>query len=263
MTTRWNADGPPDQPVDETCLSFVVRGDWAHFRRIEGNIVKQTYRIMPRTTTAGLIAAILGLDRDSYYDRFGPDNSAVAIEPLSQLRAINMPINALSTAGGDIQMQPSRGHARIGLVDPNRLRQQHNYEFLVDPAYRIDIWLDDDETHTELQETLDEGESHYVPSLGLSECLASIEYLGDFSVEAGPSDPTVPVDSAVVEAIDDITPSEGQQVRIERSPGFMEYDDGGRTTTGFVSYAYHPDAGAVQLQTDRCCSVDGRTVMFA
>ena len=49
----------------DRCLSFTVSGPWGHFRRVEGNIVKQTYQVIPRTTVAGLVAAMLGIDRKS------------------------------------------------------------------------------------------------------------------------------------------------------------------------------------------------------
>jgi len=187
----WTTDGGSQQP--ERCLSFTVRGPWGHFRRIEGNIVKQTYRIIPRTTVAGLLAAVLGIERDGYYELFAPDESAVAIQPVEEIRTVNMPMNTLSTASGNLQSLNGRGKLSVKLPDPTTLRQQHNYEVLVDPAYRIDIALADDKRYTELKETLAAGKSHYVPSLGLSEHLAEIEYHGEFSVEDGPGDDEVEV----------------------------------------------------------------------
>lgn len=253
----------PAQPVGKRCISFEVRGRWGHFRRIEGNIVKQTYRLMPRTTISGMLAAILGIPRDCYYDTFGPDVSGVAIEPLTRLRTMNIPENVLSTAKENIQMYPSRGYARIGLPKPVHLRQQHNYEMLVDPAYRIDVWLDDQETFDELEGYLERGESHYPPSLGLSECLAKVEYLGTTGVEQGPSDSEIEVDSAVVEAVDSVLLSPNAPVRTERSPGYMETDDGGRTTSEFTAYAFSPQADTLRVRDVPTAIVDGRTVMFS
>ena len=145
----------PDERTDggsawspERCLSVTVRGPWGHFRRVEGNVVKQTYRIIPRTTVAGLLAAVLGIDRNSYYDLFGPDSSRIAIEPVSALRTLNMPMNTLSTAAGDLRSINSQGKLALKLPDPTNLRQQHNYEVLVDPAYRIDVALSDEKNIT-------------------------------------------------------------------------------------------------------------------
>jgi len=256
----WTTDEGGDQP--DRCLSFTVRGPWGHFRRIEGNIVKQTYRIIPRTTVAGLLAAVLGIERDGYYDLFGPDNSAVAIEPVREIRTVNMPMNTLSTAAGNLQALNSRGKISMKLPDPTTLRQQHNYEVLVDPAYRIDLTLTDDQWYTELRETLAAGESHYVPSLGLSEHLADIEYHGEFNIEGDPRNDTIKVDSAVPNAVDDIVLDPGTRCQIEESPAFMQADSGGRTTTGFTNYAYNPDAEPLEVANTSAANVDGRTVVF-
>ncbi|SEH65173.1 CRISPR-associated protein, Cas5h family [Halopenitus malekzadehii] len=256
----WTADAGSDQP--DRCLSFTVRGPWGHFRRIEGNIVKQTYRIIPRTTVAGLLAAVLGIERDGYYDLFAPDKSAVAIEPVREIRTINIPMNTLSTAAGNLQSLNGRGKISVKLPDPTTLRQQHNYEVLVDPAYRIDVALADDQWYSELRETLAAGESHYVPSLGLSEYIADIEYHGEFDIEESPQNDTIEVDSAVPNAVDDVVLDAGTRCQIEESPAFMKADSGGRTTTGFTNYAYNPDADVLEVRNTTAASVDGRTVVF-
>lgn len=254
-------DSPADPPL---CLSFTVTGPWGHFRRVEGNIVKQTYRIIPRTTLAGLVAAMLGIGRDQYYHLFQPDSSAIAIGPVSELRTMNMPINTLSTADEHMTTVPSRGRTlRVGLPNPTKPRQQHNYEVLIDPAYRVDLWMDDAEYYHELRTILEAGESHYVPSLGLSEHLAEIEYHGEYEVDPGPPDDVVEVDSTVMTAVDSIVPDSGISYGIERSPAYMEAEDGGRTTTGFNAYAYSNEGGSLRARGVSTRRVDGRTVMFS
>jgi len=255
-TGNWDGS-PPDR-----CLSFTVEGPWGHFRRVEGNVVKQTYRIVPRTTVAGLLAAVLGIERDGYYDLFSRDHSAIAIEPVRDLRTVNMPMNTLSTAAGDLQSLNSRGTISVKLPDPTKLRQQHNYEVLVEPAYRVDIALADRDRYAELRDQLAAGKSHYVPSLGLSEHLAELEFHGEYEVEEARSAETVAVDSAVPNAVDDVVPSSDARVQIEESPAFMETDPGGRTTTAFTTYAYSPDADPVDVRNIDASRVDGRTVVF-
>lgn len=244
----------------DTCVSFTVRGPWAHFRRIEGNIVKQTYRVIPRTTVAGLIAAMLGIRRDGYYDLFAPGESLVAIEPITELRTMNLPVNTLSTA--NLTSLNPRGKLSVKLPNPSKPRKQHNYEVLVDPAYRIDVWLADDERYDQLRALLKSGESYYVPSLGLSEYLAVINYHGEFSIASGPGSETVAVDSTVPQAVDSIIPEPDTRYQIEQTPAFMQCDDGGRTTSAFVSYAYNPDGGSLRLRDLTPHIVDGRAVVF-
>ena len=254
------ADGAEWSP--ERCLSVTVRGPWGHFRRVEGNVIKQTYRIIPRTTIAGLLAAVLGIERDGYYDLFEPDSSQIAIEPASRLRTLNMPMNTLSTADGDLTSINSHGKLSLKLPDPTHLRQQHNYEVLVEPAYRIDVTLSDGETYRKLRETLAAGKSHYVPSLGLSEHLAELEYHGEFEIRGGPTDGNISVESAVPNAVENVIPESDTRCQVEESPAFMETDSDGRTTTAFTSYVYNPDAGGLQMKNVEASTVDGRTVVF-
>lgn len=244
------------------CLSFTISGPWAHFRRVEGNVVKQTYRVIPRTTVAGLVAAILGIERDGYYDLFAPAESAVAVEPVGELRTMNMPMNTLTTSKEGMNRLNSRGKLTIGLPDPTMPRQQHNYEVLVDPAYRIDLWLSDDNVYEDLRETLRAGEAHYVPSLGLSEHLANVEYHGEFEVEPGQAAGSVDVDSVIPGAVDSVEPRAGVRHQLERSPAFMSADGGGRTTTAFVAYAYNPDGEPLPVSGVKTRVVDGRNVIF-
>lgn len=255
----------------DECLSLTVRGPWAHFRRVEGNIVKQTYNIIPRTTVAGLLAAVLGMDRNSYYDLFAPGASAIAIEPVADLRTINIPINAVSTDKGAKVSVPSRQKSsatvRITYPDSTENRQQHNYEVLVDPAYRLDVWLDDNTTYDALHERLCSGESHYSPSLGLSEYLATIDYHGKHTVDHVGDPGQTDVDSAVPGTSADVIPTSGVQFKTERSPGFMEAERSGariqRMTTGFINWLHTPDATTPLTVTGKpVADVDGRRVVF-
>jgi CRISPR-associated protein Cas5h len=246
----------------ERCLSLTVRGPWGHFRRVEGNVVKQTYRIIPRTTVAGMLAAVLGIGRDEYYELFGPDRSAVAIQPEQELRTLNMPMNTLSTAAGDLRSLNPRGKISVKFPDSTKLRQQHNYEVLVEPAYRVDVALADDRWYDRLRQMLAAGKSHYVPSLGLSEHLAEIEYHGEFEIGSGMDEDPTAVVSAVPDAVDDIVLDAGTRCGIEESPAFMQANSDGRTTTTFTAYAYSPDAEPLKVRDTETSRVDGRTVVF-
>lgn len=257
-----SSDEVPTRP--EQCLSLTVSGPWGHFRRIEGNIVKQTYRVIPRTTVAGLLAAVIGIGRDEYYDVFGPEHSWVAIEPVQELRTVNMPMNTLSTANGDLTSLNPRGKISIKLPDPTKLRQQHNYEVLVDPAYRIDVALADQQHYEKLREMLAAGKSHYVPSLGLSEHLAEINYHGEFDVEPAPTSggDTLDIDSTVPGGFDNVVMNTDRRCQVEQSPAFMERDKNGRSTTAFTTYAFNPDGGPLAVTEAVASTVGNRTVVF-
>lgn len=241
------------------CLSFTVRGPWAHFRRIDTTTEKLTYRVIPRTTVAGLIAAVLGRPRNSYYDAFAPEASAIAITPQSRLDTMSVPILTLPTEEGDIKT--AAGVTGKTVVDPEQIykeRKRRTFEYILNPAYRIDLVLDDVTTFERLSQMLNEGRSVYTPYLGKSECLATIENVTRKTVETAES--VKRVDSIVPE--NHAVPTPGEPLRMERTPAYMRADDSGRHTTGFLSYAYAPDSEQIRVDGAPVQSVEERTVCF-
>jgi CRISPR-associated protein Cas5h len=251
------------ESVPPRCLAFEVRGEWAHFRRIDGTVVKQTYRVIPRTTVAGLCAAIVGAPRDSYYEAFQPDNSAIAVMP-GDLRTVNVPMNSLTTTKSEVKTTGGRTGLQVRSVDSTKPRQQHNFEFVVDPVYRVFVWVDDTEFYTTLRTHLQNGTSVYTPSLGLSELLAEVEFIGEFDVELEEGKSTV--DSAVPLTSSTVIPAPGLQQRTERSPGYMTADstDGRprRTTTGFIDWAYTETATDELTASGPIARVGDHAVVF-
>src|SRR6056297_392326 len=133
MSPQIAEDGVPDR-----CLSFTVRSTWGHFKRVGRSVTKQTYRIPPRTTVADMLAAIVGAERDSYYDVFGADNAAIAITPLSDLRTVNIPTVGVGTDPGQSVAKTAGNHYseyNLTYQDTTENRQLHAYEVLADPAY--------------------------------------------------------------------------------------------------------------------------------
>lgn len=245
--------------VGRDALSFTVRGPWAHFRRVDATTEKLTYRVMPRTTVAGLLAAVLGEPRDSYYDTFGKDRSAIAISPECELQTQSIPQLTLPTKAGNIMT--ADGVSGKTVVDPEVIaeeRKRRTFEYVVDPAYRIDLVLNDTETFERLAEFLESGRSTYTPSLGKTECLADITNVTRPTVDDG-GDPTN-VNSVVPE--EHVVPSPGEPLRMERTPAYMKADGGGRKTTAFLSYAYAPVDQTLTAPSAPVRSVDDRSVCF-
>lgn len=268
-TTPHASRDPVTHPPDALVLD--VSGPWAHFRRVEGNIVKQTYRIPPRTTIAGMLSAILGIGRDEYYDLFAVGDSAISVEPLTSLQTIPIPVNTLSTVASEglENVNPKGKGPMLTLTDGEQNRQQHGYEVLRDPAYRVYVWLRDDDTMDRLASMLADGKAVYTPTLGLSEYIATIEYHGRFDVEDFDGDTPVSVDSAVPDGPERMQIGAGETYNTERSPGYMVMTSDTATgtrrrkTTAFIDYAYNANGGTVSvLDADDVVSVDGQTVVF-
>ena len=265
MLSEIDTDGIPDQ-----CLSFTVRSSWGHFKRVGRSVTKQTYRVPPLTTVAGMLAAIVGADRNTYYESFRADNSAIAITPLTDLRTINIPTVGLGTdPKQDVTASSGNHYSDYTLTyqDTTKDRQLHSYEVLAEPAYRIDVALEDESFFKNLQEHLLNGTSVYPPSLGKSEYLAIIE---DVKTKQSPTrvdaNQHVDVDSVVPGSLSDAIPQAGVTYGIERSPAVMERFEGERRTTQFDDYVFTQQANdAVRIRADSAptpVEVGSRTVVF-
>jgi len=264
MSPHLDADGVPNR-----CLSFTVTSTWGHFKRVGRTVTKQTYRIPPRTTVAGMLAAIVGAERNSYYDVFGAENAAIAITPCSDLRTINIPTVGVGTdPKQDVtNTVRKRRNYKLTYQETAEDRQLHAYEVLADPAYRIDVAVEDDSFYEELRQHLTEGTAVYPPGLGKSEYLATIE---DVVVGQTPArttgDGMVDVDSVVPISLSETVPQGRVSYEVERSPAVMESYEGGRRTTRFDDYVYTKRAAnTVRIAGDTDVTpvtVGDRTVVF-
>jgi len=147
------------------------------------------------------------------------------------------------------------------VVDPEDIaseRKRRTFEYIVDAAYRIDLVLDETETFDRLREFLETGRSTYTPALGKTECLANITDVNVSTVQSG-GDPEA-ISSTVPE--EHVVPKPGSPIRMERTPAYMEADESGRKTTGFVSYAYSPGEETLSAPDAPVSTVGGRTVCF-
>jgi len=263
------ADDPPTvaDGVPTKCLSLTVEGDWGHFRRIDRTVSKQTYRVPPRTTLAGLLAGIVGVGRDGYYDLFQPSNSAIAIELVEPVRSVPMPSLGLGTNPGetfDSAGGTGRKTVAARFPDSTDARQLHSYHYLVNPTYRLHVAIEDPAFYGTLRDRLATGTSYYPPTLGLSELNAAVDYHGEHAVTELAGDESMSVTSTLPDGGASIIPSAGGAYSIERVPGYMSADESGRTTTGYIDYAFTEDGSSVTVRGADLAlgDVSGRTVAF-
>lgn len=76
-------------------LSFHLKGKMGHFRRYYSNSSSLTYSIPPRTTICGILAGILGMERDSYYELFSVENCDIAVALRSPIKKQIYTLNLL------------------------------------------------------------------------------------------------------------------------------------------------------------------------
>lgn len=154
----------------DKCLVFEVKGDWAHFRKIYTTSSPLSYSIPPRTAIVGLIAAIIGLDKEQYYDNFTKDKAGIALRIINPIKKFRLGLNLIDT-------KKAKWFAQI------KDRTQVKQELVKQPCYRVYFTHVDIELYETVKEYLGSGQSYYTPCLGLSEYLAQIGYVGEFSIK--------------------------------------------------------------------------------
>ncbi len=153
-------------------LVFDLTGPMAHFRKYYTNASALTYGFPPRTVLMGVVAAVLGWERDTYYEALDRGRFAVAVKVPG--RRLVQTVNYVRTKKEDLSEL-----RRLGRVPGT----QTPLEFLL-PAgehsalrFRVFFGHPDGELLDEAARRLSEGRSYYPLYLGLTECPASAVFV--------------------------------------------------------------------------------------
>jgi len=145
-------------------LIFDICGQFAHFRKYYTNASSLSYSAPPRTVIAGLIAGVLGIERDEYYDVLNTENTRIAVAIKSGFRKIMQTVNYSNTKTWNFAGNPQQVNLEIIVpVEKENIRYR---VFFYNQNY-IDI----------LSEQLIKKKYVYNPYLGISEFLSDIEYI--------------------------------------------------------------------------------------
>lgn len=119
----------------EDLISFDLCGKIAHFRKFYSNSSALTHSIPPRTTILGIIGAIIGEARDSYYDSL--DDLLIGIQVITKGRKIFQKFNYIKVEDDkqwniDLYagIAENRTQTSVELIIPDNIRDS-------DLCYRI------------------------------------------------------------------------------------------------------------------------------
>jgi len=104
----------------DTILELNLSGELAHFRKFYTNASSLTYTIPPRTAVCGLVASILMLPRDSYYDTLNSENLGVGIS-IPADSVFRTQFFTMNYVGDEKNINDVSGHkqCRLELLMPN------------------------------------------------------------------------------------------------------------------------------------------------
>jgi CRISPR-associated protein Cas5h len=188
-------------------LIFDLEGTFAHFRKFYTNSSSLSYAFPPRTVITGLLAGILGYERDTYYDIFSSENCNIGLSIKKPIRKLIQTVNYIRTK--DVkELTGSGGHTQIPIefvlpqVGENILK------------YRIYFLHKKDEILNNLKEKLKKGNVEYPPYLGLTECPAKVSLVddeGEISLIRDLHNPMGIITVIPIDKIENITFQEGHR----------------------------------------------------
>jgi len=148
-------------------LVFDVSSDYAHFRKPYTTTSSLTYSVPPRTAVIGLLGNILGIQsggfgRSTQSGYFEKRKLGTGIRIIYPIRKTTFNLKYLHTKNGGSILVP--------------------VECVVSPKYRIYV-AGNDKLLSDLKNKLENHETFFTPYLGISEFIASINYIGEFEGE--------------------------------------------------------------------------------
>jgi CRISPR-associated protein Cas5h len=162
-------------------VCFEYKAKYGHFLRAEANANGITYPVPPRTVLLGLIAAVLGLPKDTLADELAGGH--VAVEGCLPRRFWHK-----TNVRKD---PPSPLPRRIKATDKGSSSEQRNFRFPQEwlwlPCYRVWAALPE-RHHADLVGRLRDRRWHFTPCMGLSEMLADLEFKSEGDAQALPLD---------------------------------------------------------------------------
>lgn len=152
---------------------FDLVGRAAHFRKFYTNSSSLSYPLPPRTTTSGIVAAVLGYPRDSYYEVLGPENSLISVSQRTPTRSIIQTVNNL------LVKSPSdlNGSSKLSMhtqVPTEIVFPLHEEQLL---EYRVYFAHESDEVFDELVDRVQRSIPVYPISLGTASMLGELKWI--------------------------------------------------------------------------------------
>lgn len=183
-------------------LTFDVCGKLAHFRKYYANNTAMSYSIPPRTTVMGMLGAILGYERDCYYEALASDKIRIGIRALSPLKKSFHRLNLLSIkslgdatkGGGDFTGKGGRIQTPFEVISGLDIsKDMVCYRIYLSPfSGGVQLFYT-------LKEKLQANQRHFNLTLGLAGFSASVRNIQFYDmVEASHNSETSLIHSAVI-----------------------------------------------------------------
>ncbi|MDQ7065401.1 MAG: CRISPR-associated protein Cas5 [candidate division KSB1 bacterium] len=156
----------------ERIVIFDWKGFFAHFRQFDANSSSLSHSIPPPTAISGMVAGLLGMERDTYYAELNRENLQIAVQLKSTPRKIMQTINYIF-AKSPTELNQASKHTQIPfeLVVSDRFPKAPLH-------YRIYLRFADETLAKTFLQTLQNRQLKYLPYLGSAPFGSWIDWAG-------------------------------------------------------------------------------------
>ncbi len=168
-------------------LVFRISSDYGMFRRLYTTTSPQTYPFPTGTAISGLLASIIGIGYDEYYNKylklvFNSPMSEYGIQILGEIDFIRINENWIETKQFDFNRMLKAAVTKSYEEYINYQRMQASLSMIRNPKYRLFVSLPEDvewngkKIFDLLIKNVENNTPHYIPYMGISECIAHIKF---------------------------------------------------------------------------------------
>lgn len=160
--------------MEARILAFDWKGYMAHFRQFDANSSSLSYSFPPPTVVCGMLAGLIGLEKDTYYEQFSREKLQIAVQIVTPPRKIVQTLNYIfAKSPGDLNMSGENLHTQIPA------------ELLIAQAfpgqplhYRVFLKIVEPTLAGAIEEALSRSYYRYLPYLGSAPFTSWLEWIG-------------------------------------------------------------------------------------
>lgn len=157
-------------------LIFDIESEYGHFRKFNTTTSPLTYAIPTRPALAGLLGAILGIERETAPGKynegvtpvtevFAKPDTQIGVQLLRPVRKTQMAFNLLDTE--------KSGASFFNI----KQRTQIEFELLKHPCFRVFVACANEALFENLAHKVKHNQAHFTPYLGLAQFTASFRFV--------------------------------------------------------------------------------------
>ena len=236
--------------VGDKAIVFDISGEIAHFRAYYTNTSSLSYGFPPRTVVEGIIGAILGFERDSYYDILSPEHCNISVSIKKPFRKVIQSVNYVRTKPDEDNFNKFNN-----AVDSYLKRNINTYPVSLEILlplkdflkYRVYFHTKEKDLYDSIKTKLNKGETFYSVYLGITEFLADIDFLDEFEIKTPNKDKGV-ISVVSEEHFKNIQLAESISLILEKMPVHFVKEDGVRKIAGIKKYVYEKNCKEIPLK---------------